>query len=130
MGTFRNVTITALNAGLLTIIIPYLIQAQGPISGEWSSIISASVQFTNPDKTGGIADGASLEHFNGSLNASETKTGVASISIPLTRGQTGLLNFDTRVLASVPEPEPFLLLGVGLIGLALWHQRSRRGLVG
>jgi PEP-CTERM motif len=126
-GAARWATITALTPGLLTITIPYQIQNHGPISGEWFSLTSASIQFTNLDFTGGISDGASFEHTNASLNASgATMTGIASLIIPFIQGQTGLLNFDTRVSASVPEPEPFLLIGVGLIGLALWHQRSLR----
>jgi hypothetical protein len=124
VGAFRNVTITALNTGLLNVSIPYQIQDQGPISGEWSSTTSASIQFTNPDHTGGIADGASFEHINASLNVSgETKTGIASITIPFTQGQIGLLNFDTRVFASVPEPETFWLLAVGLVLVGFVHRR-------
>jgi hypothetical protein len=122
----RNVTITALNTGLLTVSIPYQIQDHGPISGEWSSITSASVQFTNPDHTGGMADGASFEHINGSLNASgETKTGIASISIPFTQGQTGSLNFDTREIVRVPEPETFWPLAVGLVLVGFVHRLFR-----
>ena len=49
VGSARNVTITALDTGLLTVSIPYQIQDQGPISGEWFSVTSAGVQFTNPD---------------------------------------------------------------------------------
>jgi hypothetical protein len=124
-GAARWATITALTPGLLTVSLPYQIENDGPISGEWSSLTSASIQFTNLDLTGGISDGASFDHTNASLNASgATVTGIASLIIPFVKGQTGLLNFDARVSASVPEPEPFLLLGVGLIGLALWHQRS------
>jgi hypothetical protein len=124
-GAARWTTITALAPGLLTVSIPYQIENDGPISGEWSSLTSASIQFTNVDLTGGISDGASFDHTNASLNASGARvTGIASLIIPFVQGQTGLLNFDARVSASVPEPEPFLLLGVGLIGLALWHQRS------
>jgi hypothetical protein len=119
----RNVTITASSTGLFTVSIPYQIQVQGPISGEWSSITSASIQFTNHDLTGGIAYGASFEHFNGSLGASgEAKAGIASLTIPFTRGQTGLLNFDTRMLASVPVPETFWSFATGLILLGLVHR--------
>lgn len=129
-GAARWATITALTPGLLTVSIPYQIQNYGPISGEWFSLTSASVQFTNLDFTGGIADGASFDHANISLNASgAAMTGIASITIPFTLGQIGLLNFDTRVLASIPEPESCLLLGLGLVGLALWHHRSRRRFV-
>ena len=127
----RWANITALTTGLLTVSIPYQIQNYGAISGEWFSLTSASIQFTNLDFTGGISDGASFEHTNASLNASgATMTGIASLRIPFIQGQTGLLNFDTRASASVPEPEPFLLSCVGLVTLALWHQRSSRGLVG
>jgi PEP-CTERM motif len=127
----RWASITALTPGLLTVSIPYQIQNYGPISGEWFSLTSASIQFTNLDFTGGIADGASFDNINTSLNASgATMSGIASITIPFTLGQVGLLNFDTRVLASVPEPESFLLLGVSLVVLALWHHRSRRELFG
>ena len=126
-GAARWATITALTPGLLTVSIPYQIQNYGPISGEWFSLTSASIQFTNLDFTGGISDGASFEHSNVTLNASGAiMTGLASLTIPLTQGQTGILNFDTRVGASVPAPESFPLLGVGLVGLALWHQRSLR----
>jgi len=126
-GAARSATITAVTPGLLTVSIPYQIQNHGPISGEWFSLTSASIQFTNLDFTGGISDGGSFEHTNASLNASgATMTGIASLLIPFIQGQTGLLNFDTRVSASVPEPDPFLLLGVGLIGLALWHQLRQR----
>jgi hypothetical protein len=126
-GGFRNVEFTALNTGILTVSIPYLLQTQGPISGEWSSVTSASIQFTNLDHTGGIADGFSFEHTNDGLNASgETKSGIASISIPVSQGQTGLLNFDTRVGASVPEPATFWSLAIGLVMLGLPHSRVTR----
>jgi hypothetical protein len=123
----RWTTITALTPGLLTVSIPYQIQNHGPTSGEWFSLTSASVQFTNLDFTGGIADGASFEHTNAILNASgETKAGLASIAIPFVQGQTGILNFDTRVVSSIPVPETFLLLGLPFIGLVLSYQLSRR----
>jgi hypothetical protein len=117
--------ITASTPGLLTVSIPYQIQNNGAISGEWSSLTSARIQFTNVDLTGGISDGASFEHNNASLNTpGATMTGIASLIIPFVQGQTGLLNFDTRVIASVPEPQPDLLLGIGLVALALWQLRS------
>jgi len=59
-GVERVATITALATGLLTVSIPFQIQNHGPISGEWSSFTIAGIQFTNPDGTGGIFDGASL----------------------------------------------------------------------
>ena len=124
-GAARWATITALTPGELAVSIPYHIQNFGPISGEWFSLTSAGIQFTNLDLTGGISDGASFEHANATLNASgATMTGIASLIIPFTPGQSGILNFDTRVSVSVPEPEPFLLLAAGLVLFGLWHHRS------
>ena len=56
----RNVTITALNTGVLTVSIPFQVHNQGPISGDWSSFTSATVQFVAGGRTISFADGSTL----------------------------------------------------------------------
>jgi len=122
----RNVTITALNTGVLTVSIPFQVHDQGPISSDWSSFTSATLQFVAGGGTISFADGFTLQHTNDSLGATgETKTGVASISIPMTQGEVGSLNFDTREIVTVPEPETFWPLAVGLVLVGFVHRLFR-----
>jgi len=122
----RNGTITALNTGVLTVSIPFQVHDQGPIAGEWSSFTSATLQFVAGGGTVSFADGFTLQHTNDSLGVTgETKTGVASISIPMTQGEVGSLNFDTREIVTVPEPETFWPLAVGLVLVGFVHRLFR-----
>jgi hypothetical protein len=126
-GVQRWGTITALTTGFLTISIPYQVQIHGPTFGEWSAAASAFIQFTNPNGTGGIADGGFLEYLNGNkipvIASGPTPTGMASLTIPFSQGQVGLLNFSARGGASVPGPETFWSFAIGLILLGLVHRR-------
>jgi hypothetical protein len=122
----RNVTITALTTGFLTVSIPYQVQIQGPTFGEWTALASAFVQFTNLNLTGGISSGGFLEYRNGSgipvIGSGPTPSGVALLTIPFSQGQVGLLNFSARGGVSVPEPATLWSLAIALV-LLVSHSR-------
>ena len=99
----RDVAITALNTGVFTVSIPYVVHVQGPISGNWSLFSFASIQFL-PSCCGGagsIADAAGFNYDNVSLSAiGETKSGLLSIAIPFERPVPSKNSVTSRVLAS------------------------------
>jgi len=126
----RFVAITAMNPGVLTVSIPYLLEDHGQISGDASLYTAASLQFSNcrvcPTPQ---SDGHALNHIfadNSLHKFSETETGTLSISIPFTQGQTGFLNFDTRAIGSVPGPGTIWPLAIGLV-LVIFLHRWRAG---
>ena len=56
----------------------------------------------------------------------ETKIGILSISVPLTQGETGILNFDTRTIGFVPVPDTPRSALAGLVGVSLVAEWRRR----
>ena len=132
----REVDITALNAGLLTVSIPYLLEDHGQISGNTFVHNQALIQFNTCEGScapQSVADSAGLGHVSAdnSLHTfSEKVSGILSITIPFRQGQTGFLNFNSRMDAksvSVPGPDTFWPLAIGLVLLIFLNGwRARR----
>jgi hypothetical protein len=122
----RSVSITALSTGFLTASIPYQIQNVGLISGDWFSDTGAGIQYVFGNGAISFSDGAGFVHDHDTLNGSEKKTGILSISLPVTQGQTGRLNFGTNQCLQVPEPDTFWLFAIGSVLIGLLHSRMTR----
>lgn len=121
----RDVFITALSTGVLSVSIPYQIHHQG--SGEFPFFNTEAILEFNcvPVFCTPKASHAVFSGFDQKLGAfNETKTGILSLSLPMTQGQIGNLDFDTRVIAFVPEPDTLWLLAIGsfLMGLVRWRR--------
>jgi hypothetical protein len=115
----------------LTFSIPFQIHDQG--SGEIvSSFTAVSLQFICGNDIllcGSPGSSAAFSRDNQLVAFNETKTGILSFSVPLTQGQTGNLDFDTRVIATVPIPDMLWLNLVGLVGIILWERKRRHSLL-
>jgi hypothetical protein len=105
----------------------YLVNEPGKIS------FAADNRFSTPDDPEPLAGGASYAAFADLAKTAENSVEFESIRARLSgfdgRGENlGIVRSDPfhRALAveDVPEPETLLLMGLGLLALAIWKQRS------